>query len=321
MDNQRPQYHFLPPANWVNDPNGLIQWQGTYHLFYQHNPQAAVWGSIHWGHAASQDLVHWQHMPIALAPSPGGPDEDGVWSGCAIDWDGTPAVLYTGRVGQDENICLATSRDTLLTWEKHANNPIIAGAPLELQQVGFRDPYVWRMEDRWMMVVGSGIRDAGGAILLYTSTDLLNWQYQGPLIVGDMRQKEPIWTGEMWECPNFFPLPGDPRGRYLLIISPMGFDPSRSLYTLYMLGEFDGQFFTPETLAQMDGGDLYFYAPQAFLDQQGRRIAFGWAREARTVEASLQAGWAGVMTLPRVLEAGPDGRLRQRPAPEVEALR
>jgi beta-fructofuranosidase len=321
MDAHRPVYHFLPPANWINDPNGLIQWRDEVHLFYQHNPDAPQWGNMHWGHAFSRDLVRWQHLPVALAPTPGGPDQDGVWSGCAVDRDGEPVLLYTGRVGETENVCLATSRDGLRTWQKHPGNPVIPGPPPGLDQTGFRDPYVWRDGDGWRMVIGSGERDAGGAILQYASPDLERWTYLGPLLTGDLREQEPVWTGEMWECPNFFPLPGDPAGRHMLIISPMGFAPSRSLYTLYMLGAYDGDRFTPDTLAKLDGGDLYYYAPQAFLDRQGRRIAFGWAREARTDQASLAAGWAGVLTLPRLLSAGPDGALHQQPVPELEALR
>ena len=89
-DRQRPIYHFMPRRNWMNDPNGLIQWQGVYHIFYQHNPNAAVWGDMHWGHATSTDLVHWHHEPIALAPTPDSPDADGCWSGVISTWTGRP---------------------------------------------------------------------------------------------------------------------------------------------------------------------------------------------------------------------------------------
>lgn len=321
MERHRPQYHFLPSANWLNDPNGLIQWQGTYHLFYQHNPGAAVWGNMHWGHASSPDLVHWQHLPIALAPDPNGPDHDGVWSGCAVRWNGLPTFLYTGRDGERENVCLATSRDDLLTLEKYAGNPVIPGPPAELDQVGFRDPYLWQENGTWWMVVGSGLRDVGGVILLYSSPDLLSWRYQGILLAGDSTQHEPVWTGEMWECPNFFPLGQANGSKHMLMISPMDLHPSRSLYTIYFLGTFENGEFIPEHLAKMDGGDIYFYAPQAFQDEQGRRIAIGWSREARTIAASVAAGWAGVMTLPRLLDLGPDGHLTQRPVPELESLR
>ena len=95
-DLHRPAYHFVPPSNWMNDPNGLIHWRGQYHLFYQYNPNGAFHGTIHWGHAVSDDLVHWRDLPIALEPTPDGPDKDGVYSGCAVDRDGVPTLMYTG---------------------------------------------------------------------------------------------------------------------------------------------------------------------------------------------------------------------------------
>ena len=108
MDMHRPRYHFLPPANWMNDPNGLIQWQGKVHMFYQHNPDAPFWALMHWGHAVSEDGVHWTHLPIALAPTSGGPDKDGCFSGCAVDNDGVPTLVYTGV--RPECQCIARIR-------------------------------------------------------------------------------------------------------------------------------------------------------------------------------------------------------------------
>src|SRR5438067_1299485 len=113
-DHHRPRYHFLPPSNWMNDPNGVIQWQGKYHLFYQHNPFGPLWSTMHWGHAVSEDLIHWTDLPIALAPTPGGPDEAGCFSGCAVKNGNVPALVYTGTRGEKHNIqtqCLATSHD------------------------------------------------------------------------------------------------------------------------------------------------------------------------------------------------------------------
>jgi beta-fructofuranosidase len=317
MDRHRPQYHFLPPANWMNDPNGLIQWQGTYHLFYQCNPDAAVWGNMHWGHASSPDLVHWQHLPHAVAPTPGGPDHSGVWSGCAVDWDRVPTVVYTGRDNELEHVCLASSHDGLLTWQKYSGNPVLPDPPPSLDWMGFRDPCVWRENGMWLMTLGTGIRDVGGAVLLYSSANLTDWNYLGPLVVGDIKEREPLWTGDMWECPTFFSL-GD---RHILIVSAMDHHPPRSLYTLYFTGEFRDGRFTPGMKAKMDGGDIYYYAPQVFLDESGRRIAFGWSREARSQAAQVAAGWAGVMTLPRLLEWRADSRMSQRPVPELERLR
>jgi beta-fructofuranosidase len=125
----------------------------------------------------------------------------------------------------------------------------------------------------------------------------------------------------MWECPNFFALGEAGSLRHVLMISPMDLHPSRSLYTLAMLGDFSDNRFVPATVVKVDGGDVSFYAPQVFRDEKGRRISIGWAREARSVDASIAAGWAGVMTLPRVLGLGSDGVLTQQPVPEVDLLR
>src|SRR5512143_2626508 len=129
-DRHRPRFHFLPERNWMNDPNGLIQWKGQYHLFYQYNPNGPFHGTIHWGHAVSGDLVHWAHLPVALAPTPDGPDKDGCWSGCAVDNGGVPTLIYTGVHPQTQ--CLAWSDDDLLTWKKHAGNPVLPAPPPQL---------------------------------------------------------------------------------------------------------------------------------------------------------------------------------------------
>src|SRR6266700_5193505 len=139
-DPLRPSCHLLPPHNWMNDPNGPIWWKGKYHLFYQLNPHAAVWGDMHWGHAVSPDMIHWRHEPMALAPTPGGPDSEGCFSGSAVVYNGVPAFIYTGvqnappdkvtlRDGNDklrETQMLATAEDDgLLRWKK-IETPVIA---------------------------------------------------------------------------------------------------------------------------------------------------------------------------------------------------
>ena len=123
-DPYRPAYHFICPANWMNDPNGTIFWKGRYHIFYQYNPNGAFHGTIHWGHASSADLVHWADHPIALPPGPDGADRDQCYSGAAfINKEGVPTFIYHGL---PDGICLATSDDDLLiNWEKHPANPII----------------------------------------------------------------------------------------------------------------------------------------------------------------------------------------------------
>lgn len=305
-DSLRPRYHFVPPANWLNDPNGLIYWQGEYHIFYQHNPYAASWGRIHWGHAVSTDLLHWRDLPIALTPTPGTYDADGCWSGCAVDNDGVPTLIYTGRRGEAESICLATSRDGLVTWEKDSQNPVITDPPPSLETVGFRDPFVWREDAGWRMVIGTGIAGRGGAVLLYRSADLHSWEYLGPLFIGDA-----IKPDKMWECPNLFPL-GD---KHLLIVTICGGTGVR-----YFVGQYDGRYFLPERQGLVDGGE-HFFAPLTFQGPRGRRLLFGWLQEGRSVAEQLAAGWAGLLTLPRELSLTPEAGLASRPVTELAQLR
>lgn len=303
-DPHRPRYHFLPPAYWMNDPNGLIQWRGEYHLFYQHNPVAADWGVMHWGHARSRDLIHWEHLPIALAPTPGGPDKDGCWSGCAVDDGGVPTLMYTGVRPQVQ--CLATGSADLLTWTKYPSNPVIAAAPEGFGPDDFRDPRVWREGGAWHVVIGSTTAAGLGAVLHYRSDDLRRWEFLGPLFCGADEA-----TGRVWECPDFYLL-GD---RYVLVTSPV---PLRR--TIWFSGTYDGLAFHPQAQGTVDHGG-HFYAPQTLMDAHGRRIMFGWVWEGRTPEAQRSAGWAGVMSLPRVVSLLPDGALGAEPAAEVTTLR
>ena len=313
-DPHRPAYHFTAPANWLNDPNGLIQWRGRYHLFYQHNPERPWWGLMHWGHAVSDDLVHWEHLPIALTPTPGGPDQDGCFSGCAVVHNGVPTFIYTGVKGKAQLPCLATSDDDdLITWTKYSGNPVIAAPPDDVDVVFFRDHSVWQEGGAWYQVVGSGIADQGGTALLYRSEDLVQWTYLHPLLVGDKERREPFWTGDGWECPDFFAL-GD---RHTLIISVWN---GGTHFPAYFVGRYTDQRLTLETEGVLDAGG-HFYAPQSFTDDGGRRIMFGWLREARSQDQQGEAGWSGAMSLPRQLSLGPDGDLAVIPAPEIEVLR
>lgn len=308
-DPQRPRYHFLPAANWMNDPNGPIYWQGKYHMFYQYNPNGAFWGDMHWGHAVSEDMVHWKHLPMALAPTPGGPDKDGVFSGCAVIDNGVPTAIYTGV--NPEVQCIATSDASLTTWKKYAGNPVIAAPPAGMQVAGFRDPAVWKEGDTWLMALGSGFRGKGGAVLLYESRNLRKWNYLHPLATGRMRAgadaKDPVDSGEMWECPDFFPLDG----KHLLILST-------ERVVKYMLGRYADRKFVPATEGGVDFGS--YYAARTMTNTGSRRILWGWLTEGRSAEAQREAGWSGVMSLPRELSLQ-GSRVVFRPAAEVEKLR
>jgi beta-fructofuranosidase len=316
-DHLRPLYHFLPPHNWMNDPNGVIQWQGRYHLFYQHNPNGPYWADMHWGHAVSDDLVHWRDWPIALAPTPGGPDQNGCWSGSAVVDDGTPTVVYTGvsfklpeegfRGGPDamQTVCLARSQDGMRTWEKDPRNPVLSQPPadLDISPEGFRDPYVWRQDDHWEMVIATGILGQGGAVLLYRSPDLRDWQVVGPLYLSREH-------GPFFECPSFFPL----ADRHVLIFGQMSVGRSR-----YVVGTYADQQFTAEGTGLLDAGPAY--APQILIDQRGRRLLFTWIWEGGWPNSPSHADWAGICPLPRLLSLRSDGTVVSRPIPELTALR
>ncbi|MHB9032893.1 MAG: glycoside hydrolase family 32 protein [Anaerolineae bacterium] len=313
-DPQRPRYHFTAPANWLNDPNGLIQWHGLYHMFYQHIPDDPAEGAKWWGHAVSRDLVHWQDRPLALAPTPGSADADGIWSGCCLAHKGRVYALYTGFKliqsvrGQDsdQRPCLAWANDDSLdTWTKYERNPFIS-QPSQVLSSDFRDHTAWRAGGWWYQGIGSSINHEHGAVQLYRSHNLLDWEYRGRLLEGDPGQ-----TGWMWECPSFFNLDN----RHVLITSPIPFGRA-----VYFSGHYEEERFYPDQQGEVDTGGC-FYAPQTFLTEGGRRVMFGWLWEGLPARYARTAGWAGAMSLPRVLTLDESGSLCQNPAAEVSKLR
>jgi len=309
-DQHRPSYHLTAPANWLNDPNGLVRWNGRYHVFYQYNPAGPHHGTIHWGHVSSSDLVRWRDEPVALTPSPNGPDRDGCWSGCAVDDDGTPTLVYTGGRDRRQLPCLATSDDPdLRTWETYEANPVIELPPdepalrsTEHWETEFRDHALWREGDTWHHLIGSGTDEGTGVVLYYTGTDLANWRYEGPVLAGEPGE------GHMWECPELLGF----ADRDLLHVS--NYEEVR-----YFVGSFDAarDRFERESTGLLDHGD--FYAPQSLADGD-RYLTWGWLPEARGAREQWDAGWSGCLSLPRELSVEGD-ELRQRPAAELEALR
>ena len=326
-DPLRPAFHLLPPHNWMNDPNGPIYWKGQYHLFYQLNPHAAVWGDMHWGHAVSTDMVGWRHQPIALAPTPNGPDSEGCFSGSAVVFNGKPAIIYTGvenappdlvtlHDGNDklrETQMLATAEDDgLLRWKK-VEQPVIASPPPGVKVTGFRDPCPWREGVTWYCGIGSGERGVGGCVLLYRSRDLRTWEYLHKFAEGKPNGKQaanPCDSGEMWECPDFFTV----NKRPCLFYSTEG-------KVIWATGDYDRDAlrFTARRDGVLDHGA--YYAPKSFVAHDGRRVLWGWIRETRPDSALTAAGWAGCMSLPRVLTIGAQGQLEVNPAKEIESLR
>jgi len=327
-DPLRPQFHLLPAHNWMNDPNGPIFYNGRYHMFHQYNPKAAVWGNMNWAHATSPDLIHWEHEPVAISPTPGGYDSDGVFSGSAVLDNGKPTVIYTGVLPPSgpgdadatlkdgahvwrEVQCLAVAQDEdLRTWKK-LDEPVIATPPVGLPVSGFRDPFVWRENDKWMLIVGSGFYGKGGAILLYSSTDLRHWTYLHPLVEGrgnGAKSINPVDTGEMWECPDFFPLDN----KHVLLISTMG-------KVHWKVGTYANQRFTPEKEGVVDWGS--YYAAKTMLDKDGKRVLWGWVSETRPDNELASAGWAGAMSLPRVMSLSTSNELLTEVHPAARVLR
>jgi beta-fructofuranosidase len=326
-DPRRPQFHLLPARNWMNDPNGPIYWNGSYHMFFQYNPHAAVWGDMSWNHAISPDMLHWTHLPVALTPTPDSSDSFGVFSGSAIAVGKRVYAVYTGtkHSGSDlatirdganniqESQCLAWSDDPkLIHWTKDPE-PVVPRPPAGLDITGFRDPSAWKKGDWYYMTVGSGVARVGGCVLLYRSKDLKTWEYLHELTSGTWNgvvTANPCDDGQMWECPEFFPLDGG----HVLIYSTLG----KVFWESGQLDEAAMKF----TSSQRGVLDLdSFYAPKTQFDASGRRILWGWVQERRSDAAMRQAGWSGMMSLPRVLNLDREGRLRMQVLPQVSSLR
>ncbi|MEU9475818.1 glycoside hydrolase family 32 protein [Streptomyces sp. NPDC048191] len=320
-----PRFRVRPPAGWINDPNGPFRWRGRHHLFYQHNPAAPVHTNVHWGHVSSPDLVHWEHHPIALTPTPGGPDEAGCWSGCVVNDDGVPTAVYTG-VDHAHNglgtICLARAADPdgdrLVEW-RPLPEPVVAAPPDGLDVVMFRDPFVFRHAGRRWALVGAGHADGTPSVLLYDCAELTAWRFAGVLLNG-LDQVAADAFGDKavgWECPQLY---GTSGGEQVLVVSLWDGAPCSTAYLTGRLEADEERLrFVTRAGGRLDQG-RDFYAP-AVRQEPGRALMWGWSWEARETAEVLAAGWAGTLTAPRVVDVRPDGSLRVTPAPELELLR
>jgi beta-fructofuranosidase len=306
-DPERPAFHFRPPAQWNNDPNGTLFYRGWHHLFYQLNPRAPVGGNQHWGHARSRDLVNWEHLPIALAPSVE-KGERAIFSGGAIAAaDGRPRLIYTS-IGhpQPQQWMAIPDDDDLIRWVKYDGNPVLTTAAhgaLAVDQ--WRDPFMFTESGRTYMVCGGSAavqRGGAGQVQLYRAmrADLTRWAHVGTVFQALERETYNI------ECPNLFKLDG----KWVLITSP-----HRACE--YYIGELDlaACRFVPETHGILDAGDAY--ASNISYDDQGRTLLWLWGR----TNTPAGRGWNGVMVMPRVLSIGRDGALRQQTPREFSSLR
>lgn len=296
---QRFAYHFEPETGWMNDPNGLIVYRGQYHAFFQHYPYAPKWGQMHWGHAVSEDLLHWKELPIALYPDQWYENEGGCFSGSAVEKDGRLYLFYTSVSRELKQTQSVAYSDDGIHFTKYEGNPVIAKNPLGYSD--FRDPKVSLIDGVWYMVVGTGNEDSG-KVLLFTSEDLLQWSYVGILFEG----KE---FAPCIECPDFFKL-GD---RYVLMFSKIG-EPERSAW--FLVGDFTDGKLVDYTISRPEWG-IDFYAPQTFRDGD-RQILIGWMYHWGK-EAPEGCPRAGALTIPRELSLVND-RIFSYPVAEARHL-
>lgn len=318
-------YHVMAKSGWINDPNGFVYFKGYYHIFYQHYPYAAEWGPMHWGHARSKDLIHWETLPIALTPG-SKEDKDGCFSGTAIVKDDILYLVYTGHhyyEGDDnpdhfwQNQNLAYSLDGV-NFTKYKNNPII-GKPPEDNTHHFRDPKVWEHNSKYYQLLGSQANDGLGRAILYVSENLIEWEYLGEIDHAQNKEKE----GFMWECPDLFHLNGED----ILLCSPQGISPQQTQFlnlhnTGYFLGDLDykkAKFNRTSNFIELDKGHD-FYAAQTLLAPDGRRILIGWMAMWENEMPEQKDGWSGALTLPRELVLNGD-QMYMKPIKEVNSLR
>jgi beta-fructofuranosidase len=323
----RPDFHLSTRTGWMNDPNGFSYYKGEYHMFYQYHPYDSHWGPMHWGHAVSDDLLHWRYLPAALAPDEWY-DRDGCFSGSAIDLpDGRQLLMYTGVLrerqknggfSEVQTQCIAVGDG--VDYEKYEKNPVLdeRDLPEGASRFDFRDPKILRKEDgTYNCLIGSRPEDGSGQILLYTSEDGFSWKFKKVLAENKNR------FGKMWECPDFFELDG----KWVLLTSPQdmlpqGFEYHNGNGTLCLIGDFDQETesFTEEHNQAIDYG-IDFYAPQTVLTPDGRRVMIGWMQNWDTCSIRTpEELWSGQMSLPRELSVK-NGRLYQAPLRELEELR
>ncbi|SFC54525.1 beta-fructofuranosidase [Alkalibacterium subtropicum] len=312
-------YHLRAPHGLINDPNGLIYYRNQYHVFFQWNPEGTTHENKTWGHAVSDDLINWDFLEPALEPTDWF-DKNGCYSGSAFEKDGKLYLFYTGNVrnadGDRESYqCLAVSEDGVRFEKK---GPLFEHP--KMYTAHLRDPKIWKEGETYWMVLGAQREDLKGTALVYRSTDILNWTFEGEIM-----DALPDF-GYMWECPDVLKL----ENKDIFVFSPQGLEPEGVLYqnifqTGYMLGHFQEGVFLPDNdeFIEMDRG-FEFYAPQSFTDNQNRTIVFGWMGtmppEEEAAVPTIKDGWIHHLSLPREIKLI-SNKLVQQPVEEVKMLR
>ncbi|MGB2623662.1 MAG: glycoside hydrolase family 32 protein [Candidatus Acidiferrum sp.] len=328
----RPQYHFTPPKNFMNDPNGLVYYKGEYHLFYQFNPEGTEWGHMSWGHAVSTDMLHWKNLPVAIPEEPG---KYMIYSGSAVvDWRNSSGLcvgggpqdpscliaIYTAAGTNSQKQNLAFSNDSGRTWKNYAGNPVA-----DLSQPDFRDPKVFWYEPQRKWVMVAVLADERKAVFL-DSRDLKTWTLRGSFAPASGEKGQ-------WECPDLFELAvngSQGEKKWVLIVNRNPGAPAGGTGVEYFVGAFDGARFVNETPATHQLWADYgkdFYATNSFSDippKDGRRIWIGWMSNWQYANREPTMVWRGAQSLPRALKLKrfPDGiRLVQSPIDETKVLR
>lgn len=311
-DNHRPKYHLVPSAAWSNESHGLIYMDNKYHIFSQRNYNGPYLQHINWGHFESTDLIHWDEVKQALWPQPGF-DEVGIWSGHAIIENGTPYLFYTGVDKAKAGIGFATGNSPYDVWTKSSANPVISNAPSSIPNADFRDPYLFKHNTKWMMMIGTGLRSGAsrGGLFLYESngTDFTSWNLKGTMFEGNPTIDG---TGDFWEMPVYWDF-GD---KSILLVNKL---PDAN--ALYWVGNFNGSKFISD-ISVPNKLDIInqLLAPTINADANGDLVAIGIIPDAVSAEKHSDQGWANVFSLPRTWELI-NGKLAQKPHSNLTQLR
>lgn len=304
----RPKYHFSSPAGWMNDPHAPVWYQGEYHLFFNYYPYEAEGVRPKcWGHAVTKDFTSYRLLPTAIAPDTEH-DRDGCASGCAVVHEGKLHLLYTGRSyyrRPREVQCLAVSEDGI-HFTKEERNPVVM--PQDCREADFRDPWVYREEGLWQMLLG-GKKEGKPCIYRYQSENLVDWRYEGIFAAGKEDQ------GTMWECPSLFKTDE----KAILLASPEYIDGMRQK-SLYFLGSETDGVFSQEARREIDYGCDY-YAAQFFSSSAGNMLVNGWMNKWDNEHKTKEEGWIGSMTIPRTFQLTRDNRIKGEFLSSLKKLR
>lgn len=304
-------YHIMPPAGWMNDPHAPVYFRGRYHLFYNLNPFSAAeqFAPKGWAHLITDDFTDFEYLPFAIAPEDE-MDQHGCASGCAVVHDDTLYLVYTGK---NRNKIPPASQAVAVSIDGISFRKCLDKKPVLIDpRMGdhCRDPKLFRFRNHWHMLLGNSI-GGHGRVVIYTSTDLLHWEYKGVFCASKEDQ------GSMWECPDYERI----GGKDYLFLSPEDFHGKRH-HTVYLCGQLsnDGLHFEQKSCHDLDSGPD-FYAPACFRHEDGRTILIGWMNKWFLPSPSMNEGWMGALTIPRELRNGNDGFLEMHPLQELEKLR